>query len=338
MSNQSPTAQSGPSANTQDCTIFLPTLRQARNVLEALGWDFDGDETLDAGRMMASLNHVAENAQYYRDKQLQALTEEVRLSLSPAKFAPTEAPPAGARDAYPAYLVERMVLCGDRNDSRIVDGRIYDPRKPSFWADGAQEMHRVTPLEAALTGKADGWDAMTKAVMDLKMRHVDDHQGDIYHALQSLIVKFGKPWDGKLTEATQPAATGAVADAEIRAMYVDQHGTDAGWLGIEGSYFIAGVQAARRAALAARPAPVVGDEKAAVEFYASNPSAALFDLRKRIAARPGGDAPIGWVKIDNDRCVIDFTNRMPIANGWRDNPRNIVHPVYTHPAQAGGTT
>lgn len=47
-----------------------------------------------------------------------------------------------------------------------------------------------------------GWKAMTKAAMDMKLRHVDNHQGDIYHALQTLIVQFGSPWDGKLTEPT----------------------------------------------------------------------------------------------------------------------------------------
>lgn len=37
-----------------------------------------------------------------------------------------------------------------------------------------------------------------------------------------------------------------VADAEIKALYIDWHGNDKGWLGIEGSYFISGVSAARK--------------------------------------------------------------------------------------------
>ena len=38
----------------------------------------------------------------------------------------------------------------------------------------------------------------------------------------------------------------SVADAEIKAMYVESQGSDKGWLGIEGSYFIGGVVAARK--------------------------------------------------------------------------------------------
>lgn len=49
----------------------------------------------------------------------------------------------------------------------------------------------------------------------------------------------------------KPAAEGAgreaVADAEIRDLYVKTHGSEEGWLGIAGSYFISGVQAGRRA-------------------------------------------------------------------------------------------
>ena len=38
----------------------------------------------------------------------------------------------------------------------------------------------------------------------------------------------------------------SVADAEIKSMYVESQGSDKGWLGIEGSYFIGGVVAARK--------------------------------------------------------------------------------------------
>ena len=46
----------------------------------------------------------------------------------------------------------------------------------------------------------------------------------------------------------------SVADAEIKAMYVESQGSDKGWLGIEGSYFICGVVAARRQKKATKPA------------------------------------------------------------------------------------
>lgn len=41
----------------------------------------------------------------------------------------------------------------------------------------------------------------------------------------------------------QPEAQ--VADAELKALYVEYFGSDKGWLGIEGSYFIAGNNALR---------------------------------------------------------------------------------------------
>lgn len=112
-------------------------------------------------------------------------------------------PPAGARDAVYDQALElldtiAMGIAAERarNKTDLCVGLIHA-------GNAVSELRGVV---ATLTGKADGWEAMTKAAMDLKMRHVDNHQGDIYHALQSLIVKFGKPWDGKLTEATQPAA------------------------------------------------------------------------------------------------------------------------------------
>ena len=50
----------------------------------------------------------------------------------------------------------------------------------------------------------------------------------------------------------------SVADAEIKALYVESQGSDKGWLGIEGSYFIGGVVAARRQKKAAKPEQEVG--------------------------------------------------------------------------------
>ena len=46
----------------------------------------------------------------------------------------------------------------------------------------------------------------------------------------------------------------SVADAEIKAMYAESQGSDKGWLGIEGSYFIGGVVAARKQKAAPAPA------------------------------------------------------------------------------------
>jgi hypothetical protein len=55
-----------------------------------------------------------------------------------------------------------------------------------------------------------------------------------------------------------PAEVPRLQDGDIKALYVKQHGTDEGWLGRDGSYFIAGVQAGR-AALTQAPTPQAPD-------------------------------------------------------------------------------
>lgn len=36
-----------------------------------------------------------------------------------------------------------------------------------------------------------GWKRLTDEMRKIQMRHLDNHQGDVYHAMQSLCVKFG---------------------------------------------------------------------------------------------------------------------------------------------------
>lgn len=61
----------------------------------------------------------------------------------------------------------------------------------------------------------------------------------------------------------------SVADAEIKALYVESQGSDKGWLGIEGSYFIGGVVAARKQKAAPAQAREVGlmDEQTLKDAY-----------------------------------------------------------------------
>ena len=47
--------------------------------------------------------------------------------------------------------------------------------------------------------------------------------------------------------AHKPADAFGTANEDIKALYIKQHGSDEGWLGEPGSYFIAGVQACRAA-------------------------------------------------------------------------------------------
>jgi hypothetical protein len=37
----------------------------------------------------------------------------------------------------------------------------------------------------------DRWKEMTDEARKIQMRHLDNHEGDVYHAMQYLIVKFG---------------------------------------------------------------------------------------------------------------------------------------------------
>lgn len=62
------------------------------------------------------------------------------------------------------------------------------------------------------------------------------------------LARLGSDALAKLDEPAAPFQAKPRDDAEIKALYVAQHGTDEGWLGIEGSYFISGVQAGARLA------------------------------------------------------------------------------------------
>lgn len=68
-------------------------------------------------------------------------------------------------------------------------------------------------------------------------------------------------------EQSEPAAEN-VADAEIKAMYVASQGSDSGWLGLEGSYFIGGVSAERRRTTAQAAPLAQGDEAAFAKWKA----------------------------------------------------------------------
>lgn len=72
-----------------------------------------------------------------------------------------------------------------------------------------------------------------------------------------------------------------MTDADIKALYVKQHGTDKGWCGIEGSYFISGVQAA----LAAQDGQAVDSRLASLVQQARMIFAKSPDMSGNILAR-----------------------------------------------------
>lgn len=65
-------------------------------------------------------------------------------------------------------------------------------------------------LDAAKRAHTD----MTNEVMRIGLRHLDSHQGDVYHIMQSLKVKFGAKWDGKLTEPADTARSRGETDKQ----------------------------------------------------------------------------------------------------------------------------
>lgn len=67
------------------------------------------------------------------------------------------------------------------------------------------------------------------------------------HALATASDKLVAAVQAALAPKQAAPADGAkVADAEIKALYVADHGSEEGWLGLPGSYYISGVQAGRR--------------------------------------------------------------------------------------------
>lgn len=55
-------------------------------------------------------------------------------------------------------------------------------------------------------------------------------------------------------------------------------------------------------------------------------------LERALSAQ--GEAVAGWIKTDNWRQTIEFTNLSHVRDAWVADSRVIVHPVYTHPAPA----
>lgn len=48
-----------------------------------------------------------------------------------------------------------------------------------------------------------GWQKLTQEIKDMQLKHVGNHQGDVYHAMQSLHVQFGYKVTGPLWVSTK---------------------------------------------------------------------------------------------------------------------------------------
>lgn len=93
---------------------------------------------------------------------------------------------------------------------------------------------------------------------------------------------------------TVPQASDA-ANEQTKTLYIKQHGSDKGWLGIEGSYFISGVQAGRASLAQAAPqaaifVPLDEQNGASVTGLTMAPQAAPADAQQGSAAAPATGA------------------------------------------------
>lgn len=66
--------------------------------------------------------------------------------------------------------------------------------------------------EQAVGDGVDGWRRMTEEARRIQMRHLDKHEGDVYHAMQSLCVKFGKRREGQMIENIPSPAVATAGD------------------------------------------------------------------------------------------------------------------------------
>ncbi len=66
-------------------------------------------------------------------------------------------------------------------------------------------------LREAVTPAQQGWQRMTDRAREMQRQHLDNHNGDVYHAMQSLCAGYGAESDEPLT---QPADKELRRDAE----------------------------------------------------------------------------------------------------------------------------
>lgn len=117
-------------------------------------------------------------------------------------------------------------------------------------ANEALELHRQRL--AATTAPGPAHDAVAVAYRETITGRLCDPQDD--HRLRHPLCYRPLVFGDTLSPAPAQEFNKSVADAEIKAMYVESQGSDKGWLGIEGSYFIGGVVAARKQKAALAPA------------------------------------------------------------------------------------
>lgn len=89
-------------------------------------------------------------------------------------------------------------------------------------------------------------EAMLTAPAQVLQRYSPDGEGGM--EVDSLGA-YVKHQDVTIQTAAQPAPVEPTEDSEIKDAYITAHGTDDGWLGVEGSYFTSGYQAWKRTTL-----------------------------------------------------------------------------------------
>ena len=160
----------------------------------------------------------------------------------------------------PAVPVYQLAKLGGPTETAWIDvtQEVYEDAG-FFKNDFKRRILYATPATAPAVpqGEPVAVAAWLKAKIEKHALLAADCPGSSSVVLKSALLRFlDRLPPAAATQAPAPAQefNKSVADAEIKAMYVESQGSDKGWLGIEGSYFIGGVVAARKQKAALAPA------------------------------------------------------------------------------------
>lgn len=216
---------------------------------------------------------------------------------------------------------------------------------------------------AAIAADADYWRAIAR-VQSAKLAAALNEPGA---AARLQAVMSSQDW----REAPAAAVARPVADAELKALYVEHFGTDAGWLGAQGSAFIEGVRAARSAPAAPVERSLSPEQIDAVimaeaerhgsmaemceyvdydtrtgripgrwvpSFYSRSLAVAILAAHSAYAAPVAQGEPVAWLKewdsVGHARMGMRRVDLTPECETWLANMFPRITPLYAAPAPA----
>lgn len=130
---------------------------------------------------------------------------------------------------YPPLPEARFAIDAQSKDGDWVSVDVFDDNQMLAYYDlGRQQVDKQPNLQDALVDKSANLQARTAAP-----------NTPLYDPCEVAFSTVNQPLTVAPAAVAGPTRT-VIADAEIKAAYVKAHGTDAGWLGIAGSYFVSG--------------------------------------------------------------------------------------------------